>query len=144
MVCRNAKQRSIVDVRESPSTEFEGIQRREPRGPSGWFLQGSIHRKWTFWTLPTSYLCSSAGSRDQCALTNAGSVCFLIGLAGSPMEPPIPSTLIPQLKSLRTSHCHQIEHLQNESGVLRCKCEQTACNYQTQNANMMIRGHLRK
>ena len=87
MVCRNAKQRSMVDVRESPSTEFEGTQRREPRGPSRW---PSIHRKWTFWTLPTSYLCSSAGSRDYCALTNAGSVCFLIVLAGSPMEPPMP------------------------------------------------------
>ena len=142
MVCRDAKQ-SVVDVRESPSTECEGIQRKEPRGASGRVQQHS--EKTDF--LDTAsilfvFICRlqelvCCDQCRECLFSHWISRVVLWSL-------PHPPTLIPQLKSPRTNHCHQIEHLQDESGILRCKYEQTAGKYQTQNANMMIRGHLRK
>lgn len=50
----------------------------------------------------------------------------------------------PTLKSPRTSHCNQNEHLKNESGILKCKYKQTAGNYKTWNGNTVKRGQLSK
>lgn len=62
-------------------TEFKE-KRRETGPPSGWFSVGQHSEMMGFLDSPTLPLCSPAGYKDQCALTNSESVWLHIKEAG--------------------------------------------------------------